>query len=235
MKKNAALTEEQLLNTCEHCNRTFVRNSTLLKHLCEQKRRWQDRERPGNRIGFHAWIEFYATCQPSKKKRDLTAFISSPYYSAFVKFGNYCCDINVVNTSEYVKYLLKSNISIDNWASDQVYSRYLIDYLKTEDAFDAIKRSVQTLLTIANEENIQLRDVLRYYHKNRLCHKITTGHISPWLLYFSDSGNEFLNSINVDQRTLIWEYIDTERWNIKFKRNADVVSEVKTLLERAGL
>jgi hypothetical protein len=235
MKKNAALTEQQLLNTCEHCSRTFVRESTLVKHLCEQKRRWQDRDRPGNRIAFHAWIEFYATCQPSRKKRDLAAFISSPYYSAFVKFGNYCCDINVVNTQEYIKHLLKNNVPIDNWDSDRVYTRYLVEYLKTEDAFDAIGRSVKTLISFADTENLQLRDVLRYASKNKLCHLITTGHISPWLLYFTESGNEFLSTLNEDQRTLIWDYIDTEKWNIKFKRHSDVVAEVKSLIHQAGL
>jgi len=221
------------LNTCEHCARTFVRESTLFKHLCEQKLRWQDKDKPGNRIAYDAWLTFYNKVQPSKKKKDYKAFISNAYYTAFVKFGNYCVDIRAVNVAEYVRYLINNNVSIDNWNSDRVYTRYLVDYLKTEDAYDAVKRSVKTMLDISIQEQIQLKDVFKYYNKNKLCHLISTGHISPWMLYLSQSGNEFLSELNTDQRNVIWEYIDTERWNIKLKRDTQLVEDIKNVIKLA--
>ena len=48
---------------CEHCKRNFVRPANLLKHLCEQKRRWQDKDKPSNRIAYNAWLKFYKTIQ----------------------------------------------------------------------------------------------------------------------------------------------------------------------------
>lgn len=223
------------LNSCEHCGRTFVRDSTLLKHLCEQKRRWQDQERPGNRIGFNAWLEFYASFQPSRKKKDYKTFISSPYYSAFVKFGNYCMDVRAINVAEFIRYLLKNNIPIDNWNSDRVYTTYLIDYLKTEDAFDAVKRSIENMLKICDEEHIRIQDIFKYYNSNKLCHMITAGRISPWVLYNSNSGVGFLESLNVDQQAVIFEYIDPERWMIKMKRDTELTTQIKQLLTEAGL
>lgn len=223
------------LNSCEHCGRNFVRASTLLKHVCEQKRRWDLREAPGSRIGYAAWNQFYTTLQPSKKQKDYRTFIGSPYYAAFVQFGTYCCDVGVINVPEYIRYLLKNNTPIDNWTSDRVYTVYLMDYIKTEDPYDAVKRSAEFMLKIARDENIELRDVLRYVRPNKLCQHITAGRISPWVLYLSDSGAQFLSSLNDDQRSVVWDFIDTERWNIKFKRNYDVVEDLKLLIAQLEL
>lgn len=234
MKKSAESTKE-VAGACEHCGRSFVRESTLLKHLCEQKRRWDGRDSANSRIGYGAWNAFYTSIQPSKKQKDFKTFIASPYYSAFVKFGTYCCDVGVVNVQEYIRYLIKNNIPIDNWNSDRVYTTYLIDYIKTEDPYDAVRRSAEFMLKIARDENIQLRDVLRYVRPNKLCQHIVAGHISPWVLYLSDSGMQFLGALNDDQRSVVWDYIDTERWNIKFKRNYDTVEDIKNLVSQLEL
>lgn len=220
------------LNTCDHCNRTFVRESTLLKHVCEQKLRWQDKDKPQNRIAFNAWLTFYSRCQPGKKKKDYKTFITSAYYTAFVKFGLYCVNVKVVNSTEYLNHLLSNNVSIDNWASDQQYTKYLIQYLRMEDPFDAVKRSIQTMLDISEKENLKLSDVLLYYSKNKLCSLISSGQISPWILYLSDSGLNFLDTINEDQRSVIWEYINPERWNLKFARDRQLFNEVSETIKQ---
>lgn len=112
---------------------------------------------------------------------------------------------------------------------------YLIDYIKTEDAYDAIKRSAEFMLKISQQENIEMRDVLRYISPNKLCQHITAGHISPWALYMSDSGMNFLAALNDDQRSVVWDYIDTEKWNIKFKRQSDIVADIRILVKELGL
>lgn len=227
--------ELKVANHCEHCGRTFVRDSTLLKHLCEQKRRWMDADKPANRIAFSAWNEFYAVCQPSKRNKDYKAFIQSPYYLSFIKFGSYCVDVKAVGVPSYIKYLINGNVPIDNWNSDRVYSTFLIDYLRSEDSFDAIKRSISNMLSEAEIENIQLHDFFRYISSNKICHMIVSGRISPWLLYHSKSGIDFLSRLNDDQRGLIFNYIDPEKWTIKFRRSQDLVQQVSEILEEAKL
>lgn len=225
-KVNLGITE----NSCEHCGRSFVRPGTLVKHFCEQKRRWLDSDRPATRIAFTAWAEFYRTCQPSKKNMDFRTFISNPYYGAFIKFGNYCVDCRVVNVGGYLRFLLKNNVRIDDWTSDRVYTTYLVDFLKNEDCFEAIKRSVSALLDLCDTENIQLSDAFRYISSNKICHLIVSGRISPWLLYQSDAGRKFLENINDTQRSLIFEYIDPEKWAIKFSKETDKIAEIKNIL-----
>lgn len=205
-----------------------------MRHVCEKKQRWADKDKPANRIAYEAWYTFLSYLQPSAKtNRDYRGFISSQYYSAFLKFGLYCVEVRVVNTQAYIRYVIKNNITIDNWTSDKVYTTYLVEYLLCEDANDAIKRSIDHMLTIANAENIKLNDVLRYSNKNMICHKIVSGHISPWILYLSECGNDFLSSLNTDQRNVVWDYINIDKWQSKFQRDQQLFNDIKQFLDRA--
>jgi hypothetical protein len=157
----------------------------MIKHLCESKRRWQDKDLPGNRIGFQSWVEFYKKNTTSKKPKTYVDFVKSAYYIAFVKFGHYCIGIKCINVNRYANWLLKNQIKIDSWCSDTNYNKFLIQFLKEEDALDAIARSIETTIALAKEEKIQSKDYLRYGNRNRVCHLITNGKISPWMLYQS--------------------------------------------------
>lgn len=218
---------------CEFCERDFVRESTLVKHVCENKRRYSDRDRAGNRIGFAAWVQFYSR-HSRKQKRDYMDFAKSAYYTAFVKFGNYCHEAQVLNVSRYVDWLLKEKVSIDCWNRDSNYTKFIVDHLKSEDPLDAIARSIEATIKLAEQDKIQTKDVLRYGNRNRICFDITRGRVSPWMLYHSASGLQFIESLDATQQKMIMEYINPEQWAIKFKRSSNIISEVKQLLAAAG-
>ncbi len=230
--KESSVTKSEF--SCEFCNRSFQRETTMMKHLCENKRRWQDKDQPGNRIGFQAWVEFYKKNTASKKPKTYVDFTKSAYYIAFVKFGHYCVDLKCINITRYADWLLKNQIKIDSWCSDKNYTTFLIDYLKTEDPMDAIARSIETTMSIAKDAGIQTKDCLRYANRNKLAYAVTTGKISPWLLYQSESGVDFLSNLDESQQKMIIDYINPEQWAIKFKRNPEIVSQVKELLKQAG-
>lgn len=229
-KKNTGTTEY----SCEFCNRSFIRETTIAKHICEYKHRWLEKDKRSNQIAFHAWLQFYKQNTLSRKSRTYADFIKSAYYTAFVKFGSYCVDVNVLNVNRFVDYLLKNNIKIDQWNTDKNYDKFLISYLKEEDPLDAIKRSIETTIELAQHENIQNKDVLRYGNKNKICYNIINGKISPWILYHSNSGLKFLDNLDETQVKMIIDYINPEQWAIKFKRNTDSVKIVKELLDIGG-
>lgn len=238
MKKSISTREIAVIDkpvySCEFCKAEFARESTILKHVCESKRRWLQKDLQGNRIAFQAFVQFYKKNSATKKNKTYEEFIKSPYYSAFVKFGNHCVEINALNISRYADWLVKNQIRIDTWTTDSVYTKYLLEYLRTEDALDAIARSVETTIEMAEKETIQSRDYLRYGNTNRVCHAITTGKISPWLLFQSDSGVRFLETLNPTQVKMIIEYIDPEKWAIKFHREPENVRTVKEILKVGG-
>ena len=110
----------------------------------------------------------------------------------------------------------------------------MIEYLRKEDAFDAIHRSVETAIKLAENENIQPQDILRYGNANKICYQVTLGKISPWMLYQSNSGIQFLDTLNPDRAKLIIDYIDPEQWALKFKREPDLVRQIKEVLTLGG-
>lgn len=161
-------------------------------------------------------------------------FAKSAYYTAFVKFGNYCVEAQVLNPSRYCDWLVKNQISIDTWNRDTNYTKFVIDHLKTEDPLDAIARSIETCIILSQNDKIPSKDALRYGNRNKICFEITKGKISPWMLYHSTSGLEFLSSLDSTQEKMIFEYINPEQWAIKFRKSVNIISEVKELLKAAG-
>jgi len=219
---------------CDFCNKEFQREQTMFKHMCETKRRVGDKDTAGNRIAFQCWLTFYKKNTNSRKPKSYLDFAKSAYYIAFVKFGNYCVDINAINIPRYLDWLLDNKISVDSWTSDQVYNRYLIYYLREEDPLDAIARSIETTIKLAEPENIKANDYLRFGSKNRICYQITLGKISPWMLFQSVSGIECIESLDEGLQRMIFDYINPEQWALKFLRNKDSVKQVKELLKEAG-
>lgn len=191
---------------CEFCNKDFIREQTLIRHMCESKRRHSEKDKKGNRIGFVSFMQFYS--KHSSKKKQFSDFVKSSYYTAFVKFGNYCADAQVINVARYVDWLLENQISIDTWNKDSNYNKFLISYLKTEDPLDAIARSIETCISLAQEEKILTKDVLKYGNKNKICFMIVKGKISPWMLFHSQTGLLFLESLDVTQQKMIFDYIN---------------------------
>jgi hypothetical protein len=225
------MTEIQAIeNKCEHCARVFVREGSLFKHICEQKRRWLDKDKIANRIGYAAWKFFFQRHYPSRKTIEYKDFSKSNYFTAFVKFGSYCSDISAVNPAAYSQHLIKNNVPIDDWCSDRTYTKYIIDYLKDEDPYDAVKRTLTLLMDVSQEQNLKLSDSFRYVNSNKLCYLIAGGKISPWVIYQSKTGQEFLSNLNSTQTEMIFDYIHPERWNIKFKRENETVNDIKKLL-----
>lgn len=232
--KEKVETDKSLKYGCEFCKREFARESTVAKHICEYKHRWLEKDKRGSQIGFQAWVQFYKQNTGSRKHNTYEEFIRSAYYTAFVKYGSFCVDINALNVSRLTDWLLKNQIKIDNWCSDNTYTRYLIEYLRHEDPMDAIARSVETTIKLAESESIRACDYLRYGNVNKICYQVTLGKISPWMLYQSDSGSRFLDTLNPDHVKIIIDYINPEQWALKFKKNPDDARQVKEILTAGG-
>lgn len=210
-----------------------MREKSFLSHICEYKFRWQERDKRANQLAFQCWLEFYRK-NAAPKDRTYLDFIKSPYYGAFVRFSTYCMDVKVIDVLRYCDWLLNEKISIDQWAKDTNYDKFLVHHLRTEHHMDAIARSIETTIDLATQESIQAKDVFRYGNKNRICHEITKGKISPWMLYHSDSGFQFLESLEAPLQHLIFDYINPEQWAIKFKRYSIEVAETRELMKQAG-
>jgi len=232
------MTSESSLNfKCKYCERNFRKESTLTAHLCEPKRRWQQETETGVQFGLRAYLQFYETTQGSAQLKSYTDFVASPYYNAFVKFGRHLVAIRCINSNSYTAYLLKNNKKLDHWCKDKFYEEWLHEYIRREAVQDALERGLKQMEEYANGDSglASYSHYFKYGNHNRICHHITTGRVSPWLVYNCDSGIEFLESISTEHLAIVLPWIDPDYWNRKFKDYVADVEWCKYVLKEAEL
>ena len=220
--------------TCQFCQKDFIKESSLAVHSCEPRRRRQEQSERGVQLGLQAYLKFYQLTQGSARLKTFDDFADSPYYRAFVKFGRYCVDIQAINPARFIEHVLKQNKKIDHWCRDSIYTEYLLDYLRVENVNDALARAIEFGIKWQEQTGNPAHDCLRYGNSNAICHAISSGRISPWVIYNSDSGQKFLSEITSEQLSIIWSYIDSDFWMKKFQDYPADQEYTKDILTKAG-
>ena len=224
--------------SCKYCDKEFRKESTLAAHLCENKRRWQQEKDTGVQMGLRAYLQFYETTQGSAKLKSYEDFVNSPYYNAFVRYGRYLVSVRAVNSNSFTAWLLKNNKKLDQWCKDSFYDEWLLEYLRKEAVQDALERGLKEMQQYA-DDHPDLRngftDYFRYGNVNRVCHHITTGRISPWVIYSCGGGVDFLERLDQEQVAMIMPYIDPDVWQKKFSDYVADTEWCKHILKEAGL
>lgn len=225
-------------NQCRYCDKVFRKESTLAAHLCEPKRRHQQQNETGVQFGFRAYLQFFEITQGSARLKTYDDFAVSPYYQAFVKFGRYLVGIRVINAQQFTKWLLKNNKKLDQWCRDSYYEEWLSEYIRRESAQDAMERALREMdeYVLGGQSNLaHYSDYFRFGNSNRICHHISTGRVSPWVIYNCDSGIEWLESIGPEHMALVMHWIDPDHWGHRFKDNPADVEWCRHILKQAGL
>lgn len=223
---------------CKFCKKSYLKESTLVAHLCEQKRRFQQQNEQPVQIGFKAYLRFYEISQGSAKLKTYDDFSTSPYYTAFVKFGWHVTGIRCINVSNFTDWLLKNNKKLDHWCKESLYLEWLAEYMKKEAVQDALERALKEMQDYADTNtNLEngFNDYFRRGNVNRICHHIANGRISSWVVFNCASGVEFLETLSEEQIAIIMPWIDPDYWQRKFKDYAADTEWVKDILQKAGL
>ena len=202
---------------CGFCKRSFQRETSLAVHMCEPKRRNSERDERGVQLGLQAFLRFYETLQGTSRLKTWDDFVASSYYRAFVKWGRYCVNTHVIQPERFLIWLLKTNQKIDRWASDAVYTDYLVQYLPQEAVQDAFRRAESWILDWSDRTGSPARDCLRYGNHNAICHAVSAGRLSAWVLYNCDSGRSFLTNLAETDMQMIWPYIDSDVWERRLR------------------
>lgn len=223
---------------CKYCNKSYAKESTLVAHLCEPKRRWQQEKEVGVQLGLKSYLRFYEITQGSAKLKSYENFVDSPYYSAFVRFGRHLVGIRAVNAASFTDWLLKNNKKLDHWCKDALYLEWLHQYLKKENVQDAIERALKEMQEYADADQILQNNFNNYFRlgsRNRIINHIQNGRISPWVVYNCSSGIDFLSSLNEEQIGIVLPWIDPDFWQKRFKDYVADTEWIKDVLEKAGL
>lgn len=114
---------------CEYCGKDFKRESTLLAHICEKKRRWIAKDFPETIAGFVAFDLFYRLSMQHKPK-EYRDFVDSQFFSAFVKYGSYCINTRVIDAEAYTRWLVRNQAKLKDWSTDRMYMLFVREHVK---------------------------------------------------------------------------------------------------------
>lgn len=219
---------------CVHCGKSFMKDKTLISHLCERKRRALQQNEKRVQTGFYAFNRFWQLTHNSKKSKTYDEFADSGYYNAFVKFGSYINNIDPVYPDKFIEYVIKNGVKLDHWTKDSVYEKYLIEVLRTEPVESALQRTVKTMMEWGDEHNANYAHYFNYVSLNKAVHDIINGKISCWLILNTQAGKTMIQKMTDEQLALISPFFDVKFWLKKFKEHpADValISEICDAME----
>ena len=206
----------QLNYKCEYCQKLFAKEKTLAVHVCEQKRRYLSRTEKHVQAGLLTYQRFYEINQKGKAKT-FDEFASSPYYTAFIKFGSFIVNTVPVYPERFIDFVIKSGVKLDHWCRDELYETYIKDLIKIEPADGAIQRTIQTMMNWADKNSAQWEHYFAYVNHTRAVHDIKEGLISPWILLNTKAGKDLLKKMNDEQLELVAPFIDPQFWINRFK------------------
>ena len=223
------------LHSCKHCNAKFTREKTLAVHMCEQKRRFLQKDERRVQLGYQTFIRFYQLCQKMEKEKTYEEFCKSPYYTAFVKFGSFLSNVKPLYPDKYIDYVVTSGVKLDHWCREELYEKYSINLILKETMETAVERSIKSMMDWAEEKEAPWHDYFKYASLNRATQDIRDGKISPWLVLNCKTGKEMLSKFNDEQLQIISRIMDPRHWAVRFQRVPADVEIVKNITKEANL
>lgn len=220
---------------CQYCNHGYTRESTLQTHVCEQKRRALAKTEKHVIIGFDTYQRFYKLTQNVKHEKTYEDFSKSPYYNAFVKFGSFVNNVNPLYPNHFIDYVIKSNVKLDHWCRDDLYDKYVVELIRSENVETALQRSINHMLKWADDNNSVWNHYFLYVSLSRATYDIKDGKVSPWLILNSSTGKQLLKKLNDEQLQMISPVIDPQFWLVKFKRLQKDTDMVKQVVKESNL
>lgn len=220
---------------CQYCGNGFTKESTLVVHSCEKKRRHLAKNEKHVQLGYSVYVRFYQLSQQTKGTKTYEEFVNSPYYNAFVRFGSFLSNVDPLYPNKYIDWIVTSGVKLDHWCNEELYYNYVLDYIKKESADTALRRSIDTMISWADKNNSQWDHYFKYVNTSRAIYDIRDGKISPWIILNSTTGKELLKSFSDDQLSIIYNVIDPDFWSKKFKLYPADVELTKALVQECNL
>lgn len=225
----------ELNYNCDHCGKKFAKEKTLVVHVCEQKRRHLGKNEKHVQMGLMTYQQFYDIAQKGKTLKTFDEFATSPYYTAFVKFGSFMVNTAPIYPERFVEYVIKSGVKLDHWCRDELYDQYIMEMIKKEPADGAIQRTITTMMSWAEKNSAQWEHYFAYVNLNRAVHDIKEGLISPWLVLNTREGKNMLKRMNDEQLEIVGSVVDPLFWQKKFRTLPADLALVKEVVTEAKI
>jgi hypothetical protein len=111
----------------------------------------------------------------------------------------------------------------------------LFEAVKTEPVESAVQRSIQTMMEWADNHKAEFSHYFNYVSLNKAVHDIRNGHISPWVILNTSTGQTMVRNMSDEQLDMIAPAFDVPFWLRKFKELPADTMLVKEICREAGI
>ncbi len=207
--------------------KSFQKESTLLAHSCEKKRRWQAKDNQDVLIGFASYDLFYRIEMQSKPK-EYKDFVDSQYYTAFVKFGAYCINTKVIDQEQFTRWLIKNKVKLKDWPTDKMYLLFVQDHCKRE----SVERALERFVKHASETEY-FDTFWETANGYLIADWIEVGKISPWIIISSRRAEQAIGKMPDECVNRIANCIDADYWSKKRQLNPHDAHFIQEMIDGA--
>jgi len=223
---------------CTWCQKQFAKETTLVSHSCEPRRRNDAQHNPDVKLGYASYLLFNEFTTPKntlRQHKSYQEFCASRHYGEFVRFGGWLIEQQVQEIETYVRWLLKEKVDFKKWSDVNAYKSFLSELLHDETPEMGLQRSLKTVQKWTEEQNQSLQDFWKLVSTNLATQWISQGKISPWMLYNCNSAVEFLERCNSEQLGIIQTVAPVKKWKVRLLRHKQQAELIKSVLTEAGM
>lgn len=220
--------------TCEHCHANFKSVKNFEKHKCEKMKRLETTETKKGKKAFmlyREWLRLKHRIPLSKE-----TFITSRYYTPFMKFVDFAQRMAIPDTIDYIKLMVSLSMEPNLWVSLEVYQHYIDSFDKMYSANQQANISVNTFLQLSKIFECEPHEVFEELVADDIIKLIQAKKLSPWILLLS---NEFLNFLQEkatsEQQIIIQTIINPRKWKTVFESKKQDVKHMKKIVKELGI
>ena len=221
---------------CKYCNKSFSKETTLVSHMCEQKRRVLAKDDKQNRIAYQLWLQ-YRRLSMANVKNDKTyeEFATNRYFTGFMKLAKRIIDLNIRPPEDFLRFIVMNSVKMHDWSKDFVYEEYIKNMLKNESVDRAVERSIIRMKEWAESTGNSWQEYFVKVPTTQAMNDIKMGKISPWCTFATDQGSKLIDRMDEHEVVSLVEYLEPKSWKVRVKRQAQDASWIQEVFNQAEI
>ena len=221
---------------CKYCQKAFARETSLTRHLCENKRRVLDKDLKQNRIAYQSWLLWRRlNIANIKHDKPYEEFADNRYYTGFMKLSKHIIDLNIESPEEFVRYITMNSVPMNKWTSDIVYESFIKDKTKKETVERAIERSILNMKAWAEQTGNDYTEYFQKVNTPNAVQDIRMGRISPWCTFATNQGSKLIDRMEPGQIEILVEYMEATSWRARILRQRKDAEWVQQVFDQAEI
>lgn len=179
---------------------------------------------------YKIWLE-----KQRRKPPAVDGFITSSYYSSFIKFTQWVRSTGIPDPEKYIELMVESKIAPALWKRSECYQIYLEYNDKCSSPYEQAERTIETLIALSEGLTVPINEVFKQLTSGQVSELILQRRLSPWLLFCSRVFKDWVSTLHDSDRAALMRDIGIDYWAVKLERSPAIVKDLKDIASNLGL